>query len=55
MDKSTREELHKSYGGLVYAKDFYAETTMAAMAKRIAADFIFDKRCRDNIRRNSEH
>ena len=52
MGDKTREELHRTYGGLVYAKDYYNETSMAAMAKRITADFEFDERCRENIESN---
>ena len=54
MDDQSREELHRIFGGLVYAKDYYAETSMVAMAKRIAADFQFDKRCQSNLERNSD-
>lgn len=49
----TREELHRTYGGLVYEQDYYKETSIVSMARRIADDFKFDERCRENIKRNS--
>lgn len=45
-----REELHKTYGGLIYPTDFCTYGVgNRNMASRAAADLRFDGRCRKNL------
>ena len=44
----TREEFHRKYGGVIGENDFDKKITLAEMARRIASDFKFDRRCQEN-------
>lgn len=50
----SREELHKRYGGRIYASDFEVGNyrLMSDYAARIASDHRFDEMCRKDYERN---
>lgn len=54
MGEKSREELHRTYGGLIYESDFWNRRSLVVMAKRIASDFEFDERCRLKSESNSD-
>lgn len=37
------------FGGFVNARDYEDKISLSQMAKRIAQDFLFDQRCRENL------
>lgn len=45
-DVPTRSEWHKTYGGNISYSDFWKPTSMAYVAREIAKDFRFDRKCR---------
>lgn len=55
MNQSQKsEDFHTRFGGNVYANDYYNAISMTQMAKRIASDFKFDARCRENLKRREK-
>lgn len=51
---ATREEMHRTFGGLIYESDFNSEywhnitRNRSIIADRIASDWRFDQKCRKN-------
>lgn len=50
IDYKSREEWHRTFGGLIYPNDFeYVHDR--SYAKRISSDLSFNEQCRRNIER----
>lgn len=48
-EEISREELHKTFAGVITENDFYKHTTLAQHAAKVASNLGFDYACKKNI------
>lgn len=48
-EKISREELHRTFAGVITENDFYRHTTLAQHAAKVISNLYFDRDCKKAI------